>query len=133
MIAPKGGEMLLLVMYMMKYLKMLYEEWAWDFSAPLRDTLWRTEKDYALLKWSPHLHKLNKSLSKKQLRHQPKNKTRTFMKKKGHHHPLRLFQTPLILHKTKINLLMKRVMMCIMMIKVKLMVKMRTKMIKMIE
>jgi hypothetical protein len=84
--------------------------------------LWRTEKDYALLKWCPHLRKLNKPLPKKQLMHQPKNKTRTFMKKKGHHHPLRLFKPPLTLHKTMINLLMKRVMMCIMMIKVKLMV-----------
>jgi hypothetical protein len=45
----------------------------------------------------------------------------------------RLFQLPLILHKTKINLLIKRVMMCIMMIKVKLMVKTGTKMIKMIK
>jgi hypothetical protein len=92
--------------------------------------LWQTEKKYALLKWIPHLHKLNKPLPKKQPMHQPKNKTRTFMKKKGHHHPLRLSQPPLILHKTKINLLMKRVMMCSMMIKVKIMVKTWTKMIK---
>jgi hypothetical protein len=95
--------------------------------------LWRTEKDYVLLKGSPRLHKLNKPLLKKQLRHQPNNKTRTFLKKKGHHHPLRLSQPPLTLHKTKISLLMKRVMMYIMMIKVKLMVKTGTKMIKMIK
>jgi hypothetical protein len=91
----------------MKYLKMPYKEWVWDLSAPLRDTLWWTEKDYALLKWSPHLHKFNKPLPKKQLMHQPKNKRRTFMKKKRHHHPYQIFQPPLILPKTKINLIMK--------------------------
>jgi hypothetical protein len=48
----------------------------------------------------------------------------------GGHHPFWRFQPPLIIPKTKINLLMKRVMMCSMMIKVKLMVKTGTKMIK---
>lgn len=31
-----------------------------DFSAPLRDTLWWIDKNYALLKWSPHRHNVNK-------------------------------------------------------------------------
>jgi hypothetical protein len=32
---------------MMKYLKMPQEEWTWDLSSPLRDTLRWTEKNYA--------------------------------------------------------------------------------------
>ena len=45
------------------------------FFRPLRDTFWRIEKDYALLKWSPHLHKKIKPME--QPMHLPKNKLKT--------------------------------------------------------
>ncbi|KAK1677510.1 hypothetical protein QYE76_038358 [Lolium multiflorum] len=47
------------------------------FSAPLRDTVWRLGKDYALPQWSPHLLNINKPLLVKQMMHQPKNKNKT--------------------------------------------------------
>src|SRR3954462_12886626 len=49
----------------MKYLRKPYEEWEWDFSYPLRNPLWRKEKDNALLKWSHHLLKINKPTKNK--------------------------------------------------------------------
>ncbi|KAK1660553.1 hypothetical protein QYE76_048712 [Lolium multiflorum] len=49
----------------------------WDFSAPLRDTVWRLGKDYALLWWSPHLHNINQLHLLKLMMHQPKNKNKT--------------------------------------------------------
>ena len=45
------------------------------FFAPLRDTFWRIEKNYALLKWSPNLHKKIKLME--QMMHLPKNKLKT--------------------------------------------------------
>ncbi|KAK1620500.1 hypothetical protein QYE76_026017 [Lolium multiflorum] len=47
------------------------------FSDPLRDTVWRLGKDYALPRWSPHLLNINKPLLVKQMMHQPKNKNKT--------------------------------------------------------
>src|SRR4051812_29772880 len=47
---------------MLKCPKMPQEEWAWDFSTPLRNPLWRIGKENVPLKWSPHLHKINKPL-----------------------------------------------------------------------
>ncbi|KAK1614560.1 hypothetical protein QYE76_020077 [Lolium multiflorum] len=47
------------------------------FSAPLRDTVWRLGKDYALPRWSPHLLNINKPHLLKLMMHQPKNKKKT--------------------------------------------------------
>ncbi|KAK1667135.1 hypothetical protein QYE76_055294 [Lolium multiflorum] len=47
------------------------------FSAPLRDTVWRLGKNYALPRWSPHLLNINKPYLVKQMMHQPKNKNKT--------------------------------------------------------
>ncbi|KAK1683752.1 hypothetical protein QYE76_044600 [Lolium multiflorum] len=47
------------------------------FFRPLRDTVWRLGKDYALPRWSPHLLNINKPHLVKQMMHQPKNKNKT--------------------------------------------------------
>ncbi|KAK1611771.1 hypothetical protein QYE76_035444 [Lolium multiflorum] len=47
------------------------------FFRPLRDTVWRLGKDYALPRWSPHLLNINKPHLVKLMMHQPKNKNKT--------------------------------------------------------
>ncbi|KAK1694672.1 hypothetical protein QYE76_011369 [Lolium multiflorum] len=47
------------------------------FFAPLRDTVWRLGKNYALPRWSPHPLNINKPHLLKLMMHQPKNKKKT--------------------------------------------------------
>ena len=51
-------------------------------SAPLRDTFWPKEKDYAPLKWSHHQHKIHKQSKDKHQALKQVNKTKNKIKDK---------------------------------------------------